>query len=88
MPANTVSVARPSRWGNPYVIGQSKEHIDGVTHSIHDAYIAVLLYREYMEYWLGRTPTLLDQLRGKNLACFCRRDQPCHADVLLELANR
>lgn len=27
------------------------------------------------------------ELRGKNLACFCKLDQPCHADVLLELAN-
>lgn len=27
------------------------------------------------------------ELRGKNLACWCRLDQPCHADVLLELAN-
>lgn len=27
-------------------------------------------------------------LRGKNLACFCALDQPCHADVLLEIANR
>jgi|SRR5665213_51006 len=26
-------------------------------------------------------------LRGKNLACWCRLDQACHADVLLELAN-
>lgn len=26
-------------------------------------------------------------LRGKNLACFCPLDQPCHADVLLEIAN-
>ena len=30
----------------------------------------------------------LDELRGKNLACWCPLDQPCHADVLLELANR
>jgi hypothetical protein len=29
----------------------------------------------------------LPELRGKNLACWCRLDQPCHADVLLELAN-
>lgn len=28
------------------------------------------------------------KLRGKNLACWCPLDQPCHADVLLELANR
>ncbi len=27
------------------------------------------------------------QLRGKDLACWCPLDQPCHADVLLELAN-
>jgi hypothetical protein len=27
-------------------------------------------------------------LRGKNLACWCPLDQPCHADVLLEIANR
>lgn len=27
------------------------------------------------------------RLRGKNLVCFCQLDQPCHADVLLELAN-
>ena len=26
-------------------------------------------------------------LKGKNLACWCRADQPCHADVLLELVN-
>lgn len=30
----------------------------------------------------------LPELRGKNLACWCPLDQPCHADVLLELANR
>ena len=28
------------------------------------------------------------ELRGKNLACWCRLDQNCHADVLLELANK
>lgn len=28
------------------------------------------------------------ELRGKNLACLCPLDQPCHADVLLELANK
>lgn len=27
------------------------------------------------------------ELRGRNLACWCRLDQPCHADVLLEIAN-
>ena len=27
------------------------------------------------------------ELRGKDLACWCPLDQPCHADVLLEIAN-
>ncbi len=29
----------------------------------------------------------LGELRGHDLACWCPLDQPCHADVLLELAN-
>ena len=33
------------------------------------------------------TPPDPSELRGKNLACWCKPDQPCHADVLLELAN-
>lgn len=37
-------------------------------------------------YWLRPVPDLAP-LRGKNLACWCRLDQPCHADVLLRLAN-
>lgn len=39
----------------------------------------------------GEAPTIDDicrELRGHDLACWCRLDQPCHADVLLELANR
>lgn len=33
-------------------------------------------------------PTNFDELRGHDLACWCPVDEPCHADVLLELANR
>lgn len=29
----------------------------------------------------------IHELRGKNLACWCHLDQPCHADTLLEIAN-
>lgn len=39
---------------------------------------------------VGRAPTkdeVKTALRGKNLACWCRPGQPCHADVLLEIAN-
>jgi hypothetical protein len=43
---------------------------------------AIRLYRE----WLAGKD--LSELRGKNLACYCKLDEPCHADVLLELANK
>lgn len=31
---------------------------------------------------------IAEALRGKNLACWCKPGEPCHADVLLEIANR
>jgi hypothetical protein len=36
----------------------------------------------------GLTAARLPELRGKNLACFCKPGEPCHADILIELANR
>lgn len=58
---------------------------------VPDAETAVRLHREELEYWLARDPemvwSMLAPLRGKNLACFCPHDRPCHADTLLELAN-
>lgn len=48
--------------------------------------VAVRLYRDALGD--GRLKPDLASLRGKNLACWCPLDQPCHADVLLELANR
>lgn len=41
-----------------------------------------------LNWGVERVAGALHELRGKNLACFCPLDQPCHADVLLELANR
>lgn len=35
----------------------------------------------------GARASLALGLRGHDLACWCPLDQPCHADVLLELAN-
>jgi len=39
-------------------------------------------------YRLERIRTHLEELRGLQLLCFCPLDQPCHADVLAELANQ
>lgn len=51
----------------------------------HEIYEAFCVWKSR----LGKHPTetIKAELRGKDLACFCSLDQPCHADVLLELAN-
>ena len=81
MPPNTVYVGRPTSWGNPWIVGNG-----------YDAAAVVELYRMwlvgiYNATALPPTPDLRP-LRGKHLACWCRIGNPCHADVLLELANR
>ena len=95
LPPNTVNVARPTKWGNPYVVG-----IDGdAAHCI--AEYRRMLIGEPMVSWpkdpqaaeaaLHFAPGDFDaqeELRGKNLACWCKLSDPCHADVLLELANK
>ena len=80
MPPNTVNVARPSRWGNPHRVGWCA--VCGVPHTLADA------IEEYRAEVMDCAPTLaLDSLRGKDLACWCKPGEPCHADVLLSLAN-
>lgn len=96
MPPNTVKVARPGNWGNPFRVG------DPVGDGFHvDYYLtpeqAVREYRLWLRGHLTvfpvyrrRAPTIEEicrDLRGKNLACFYAPGQPCHADVLLEIAN-
>ena len=74
LPEDAVYVGRPTKWGNPFVLGR-----DG------DRRRCVELYRERLRPDLVAS---LDELRSKDLACWCPLDEPCHADVLLELANR
>lgn len=75
-PQGAISVARPHKWGNPFKVGE---------HGITDAENAVRLYRQ----WLPSTPLRgqVLELAGHDLMCFCPLNQPCHADVLLEIAN-
>ncbi len=72
--ADRVYVGRPSKWGNPFVIGR-----DGTREQV------VAKYRA----WIVRQPTLmaaLHELTGKDLVCWCA-PEGCHADVLVALAN-
>lgn len=83
MPPNTVKVDRSSPWGNSYRVGDRYWNGKGWA-TITDAAEAVELFRRRD----ARTIRDIARLRGKNLACWCKLGAPCHADVLLELANR
>ena len=69
-----VYIGRPSKWGNPFVIGR-----DGSREQVIAKYRA----------WVLAQPELvaaLPELRGKILGCWCA-PQACHGDVLAELAQ-
>lgn len=74
VPPGAVFIGRPSKWGNPFVIGQHGNREDVVG--------------RYAE-WVCEQPHLLaalPEIRGRDLVCFCA-PALCHGDVLLELAN-
>lgn len=99
MPPNTVYVGRGSKWGNPYKVGAIVATPYGSHVKVKDNEHAAQLFKAWavsfetarqgiappMVAMLGKNR--IDQLAGKNLACWCKENEPCHADVLMELAN-
>ena len=95
MPDGAVYVGRPTQWGNPFTVTENERggwSVDGpqvqvrgvawrqaVSVAVREYSALVISHPKYQE-WVA-------QLRGKDLACWCPLGQPCHADVLLELAN-
>ena len=69
-----VYIGRPSKWGNPFFIGE-----DGSRKDVID---------KYEKDILSRLDLLADlhELRGKTLGCWCK-PKLCHGDVLAKLAN-
>jgi len=69
-----VYIGRPSKWGNPFVVGR-----DGTRKQVIERY----------EHWLHDQPQLLadlHELAGKTLGCWCA-PRACHGDVLARLAD-
>lgn len=70
-----VYIGRPSKWGNPFVIGR-----DGTRADVIAKY----------EAWLLKQPALVEdakrELKGKILGCFCA-PEACHGDILARIAN-
>lgn len=74
IPKDAVYVGRPTKWGNPYVIG-----VDGTREEVIE---------KYRYYLMGKDDLIFEVngLKGKDLVCWCS-PEACHADVLLEIAN-
>ena len=96
MPPNTLKVDRSTIWGNPFTIAAARDA--GYLGSELPAFV-VDCFRDWLRgdrsAWMGEDSdkaaaailSRLPELRGKNLACWCKPGTPCHADVLMETAN-
>jgi len=100
-PEGAVYVGRGSAWGNPYrVVPHGKigpfdvywhDHFCGQSTGLEAARrMAVKRFtadRANHHHNMPDDATIRAKLAGKDLMCWCPLDQPCHADVLLEIAN-
>jgi len=71
---DAIVVARPTRWSNPFSVEKY-----GRAEAVRMYHAWVLKNRKVEE--------IQQELAGHDLACWCPLDKPCHADILLELAN-
>lgn len=97
MPEGAIYVGRPTVWGNPFrpeprdgqwmVVDENGVDYPILHNSKHAALLkAVSLYHCDLTQW-SEKHMRLTELRGHDLLCWCPTDSPCHADVLLKLAN-
>ena len=104
MPENTFYVGRPTKFGNPFRLVDGWIECYSTYRCVlnpwilwsgtsgFDAKDVVDLYEQWLTGiikvgYLPKPPDI-SVLSGKDLACFCSLDKPCHADVLLKLANK
>lgn len=97
-PADATYVGRGSRWGNPFIVGMDatdrdhatalyREWLENNSYDVHPPAVPAE-YRQEMDDRRDWIITHAAELRGRDLMCWCPPGEPCHADVLLELANQ
>ena len=87
MPPNTVFVGRPSRFGNPFRVADYSNP-NGLPKAALQQFAVDDFESALADGRLGYTvDDIRRELGGKNLACWCRPGTPCHADVLMKIAN-
>lgn len=93
MPEGTVYVGRPTQWGNEFPHEQYGRKLAVEMYVVHLAsyfgFVQNELSKAFHPFKVESTvfTDWIKPLRGKDLACWCPVDEPCHADVLLELAR-
>ncbi len=83
MPPNTVYVGRPSKWGNPFKVCWYRTPEQAVE-SFRELLKGGVYAFEFLEAG-KRILEDIDELKNKNLCCWCPLDKPCHVDVYLEI---
>jgi len=73
---DAVYIGRPSKWGNPFVIGK-----DGTREEV------IAKHRAWLLAQPAKIEAVKRELKGRDLLCFCA-PKPCHGDTLLEIANQ
>lgn len=92
MPPNTIKVDRTTKWGNPFVVGKhgTRDICVDLFAKMMAGYICISqgpdidVQRNYRKM----VTTDRDELRGKNLACWCPPTAACHADILLKIKHK
>ncbi len=98
-----VYVGRPSEYGNPFIVNQEMPldilhelgyEVEGILEDREAGGVLCNSVGEalkYFEKWVNHNKYLKNkvkaELKGKNLSCWCKIGEPCHADILLKLAN-
>ena len=83
IPSDAIYVGRPSKWGNPFHIGMVYQGRILTRQDTIEAFTDWLLYSDEGMKVLAD----IVELKGRDLVCWCS-PLPCHADVLIELANK
>ncbi len=80
---------RRSVWANPFKAGRTTpanwSRFGGI--HVRDQAHAVDLYRQLLDESPGYQEEAVEQLAGRDLACWCKLEDPCHGRPLLLVAN-
>lgn len=90
MPEGAMYVGRPTKYGNPFQGAREDAQwaVDRYTEFLSEPKHLAVVNRGLYYFNHGSYGPDIEALRGRDLVCWCALDAPCHADVLLDIANK